>query len=80
MIVSRTTVRALRSGEPPADPLEGLDPDERAAMLKSLAAGARAPLPVAGGLPGDEERKISGRAPPLSAQARTGRPSLLGDR
>jgi hypothetical protein len=58
--------------------MDGLDPDERAAMLKSLAAGS--PLPVAGGLPGDEERKISGRAPPLSAQARTGRPSLLGDR
>jgi hypothetical protein len=78
MIVSRTTVRALRAGEQPADPMDGLDPDERAAMLKSLAGGS--PLPVGGGLPGDEERKISGRAPPLSAQARTGRPSLLGDR
>ena len=78
MLVSRTTVRQLRSGEPPVDPFSGLGGDERDAMLRGLIG--KDALPLTGGLPDDEERKVNGKAPPLSTQARTGRPSLLGDR
>jgi len=80
MLVSRSTVRQLRSGETPTDPLAGLGEEERAALLRSLVGQSRDAIPLGGGLPGDEERKINGKAPPLSVQARTGRLSLLGDR
>lgn len=81
MLVSRTTVRQLRAGEAPPDPLSGLPVDDRSSLLEGLANDARAKaLPLSGGLPVDEERKINGRPSPLSQQARTGRSSLLGDR
>ena len=78
MRVSRTTVRQLRSGEDVANPLDGLGDDERQSLLRGMLGGDA--LPLSGGLPDDEERKITGKAPPTSKQARTGRPSLLGDR
>lgn len=86
MLVSRSTVRQLRTGEPSDDPLDALGADERSEILRSLVFdgdGDKDALPLSGGLgrlPGEEERKVNGKAPPLSSQARTGRPSLLGDR
>ena len=89
MILNRNTIAKVARGEEPGEPpesketdaLEGVSDDERMAVLDSMVSNKkRSPLVMGGGLPGDDRKKISGRAPPLSQQARTGRPALLGGR
>lgn len=80
MIVSRANIRAIRTGQEKPDPLQSMGREDAIGILDELDRDDRRPLPLGGGLPGDEERKFSGRSSPLSDQARTGRTSLLGDR
>lgn len=86
MILNRNTIAKVARGEDLEEPkepdaLDGVGDDERMAVLDSMVSNKkRSPLPMGGGLPDEQRRKISGRTPPLSQQARTGRPALLGDR
>lgn len=83
MIVNRATIRRQLNGDPPRPAFDGVDDDMRGSVLDDLEGEPvvdRTATPAGVGLPDTQTRKLSGRASPLSQQARTGRSSLLGDR